>query len=246
MALQVQDLSFAYTGTPALDGVSLSVNTGQFAVLLGPNGAGKSTLFSILSGLFSPATGSVRVLDHDLVAQPGQALAALGVVFQSPTLDHDLSVRQNLHYFADLQGLPRREAKRRINEVLDEHGLADVVTRPAGALSGGQRRRVELARSLLHRPAILLMDEPTVGLDIDSRQAFVAHVREQVDTDKVAVLWATHLADEVLGTDTVHLLDRGRLIASGQRDALFDAHGAEDIASLTERLRTHPDGALDA
>jgi len=236
-ALNVEGVSFAYSGTQALIDVSLRVDAGRLAVLLGPNGAGKTTLFSLLSGLFAPGSGQVDVLGADLVTQSRQALGSLGVVFQTPTLDNDLNVRQNLTYFADLHGLTRLDATRRIAEVLETHALAELATRRVSTLSGGQRRRVELARSLIHQPALLLMDEATVGLDIDSRQDFVKHVRQLVESLGVAVLWATHLEDEVLASDMVHILDQGRILASGELGALFSAHHVEDIGSLTRSLR---------
>jgi len=239
-ALQVESLSFAYAGTPALDAVSLTVPRGRFAALVGANGAGKTTLFSIVTGLFSAGGGRVDITGHDLARRPRAALSALGVVFQKPTLDNDLSVRQNLSYFADLHGLSRTVARERIAEALVRHGVADVQRRKAGALSGGQRRRVELARALLHRPALLLMDEPTVGLDIASRAAFVDHVRALADDGEVGVLWATHLIDEIRETDPVHMLERGRLLASGPLRELLDEHRVGDVAQLARLLGARP------
>ena len=235
-ALVVEGLSFRYGSYLALDDVSLAVPQGRFACLLGANGAGKTTLFSILTGLFAARGGRVRVLGHDLVRETGAALGSLGVVFQRPTLDMDLTVVQNLRYFADLQGLPREEAARRIDEALGRHALADLERRRAGTLSGGQRRRVELARALLHRPALVLLDEPTVGLDARSRTDFVAHVRALAADEGVGILWATHLMDEVRGSDRVCVLAAGKLVASGELPDLLAEHGVADVGALGERL----------
>ena len=235
-ALEVSGLGFRYGEHVALEDVALSVPAGRFVALLGANGAGKSTLFSIVTGLFAAGDGQVRLLGHDLSRQSGRALATLGVVFQRPTLDADLSVAQNLAYFADLHGMGRRARRARITECLEEHGMSDFARRRVGELSGGERRRVELARALLHRPALLLCDEPTVGLDAPSRTRFVRHVRTLAARTGVGVLWATHLFDEVETGDRAVLLVRGRVRSSGELAALLEAHGAEDVAALFDAV----------
>jgi len=237
-----RDVSFDYGSIRALADVSFTVQPGEFATLVGANGAGKSTLYALLSGLFAPGAGQVSVAGIDLRRHPTRALARLGIVFQRSTLDGDLSVRRNLRYFADLQGIPSDVARVRIDDALRRHAIADVADRRADRLSGGQRRRVELARSLLHDPTVLLMDEATAGLDGPSRRDFVAHVRSLVDALGVSVLWATHLADEVRPSDVTHLLDRGRLLAAGPLAELLERHGANDIESLTTMLRADPAG----
>jgi len=235
-ALQVDELSFSYGKHKALDQVSIHVPVGQFVALLGPNGAGKTTFFSLVTGLYSAHGGSIAVMDRDLRRHTLRALAGMGVVFQRTTLDMDLSVRQNLSYAAALHGLSRRDAAQRIAEGLDAHGLGGLDARKVAGLSGGQRRRVELARALLHKPDLLLLDEPTVGLDLQSRADFVQHVKTLCREQNTGVLWATHLMDEIAPEDAAFLLDRGKLIASGNVAELLAEHQATDVTALFNAL----------
>ncbi|MEJ2435677.1 MAG: ATP-binding cassette domain-containing protein, partial [Pseudolabrys sp.] len=168
-ALSVEKVSHSYGARRALDEVSFAVAPATFAVLLGLNGAGKSTLFALITRLFGIQRGRIRIFDHDVARAPGEALRILGVVFQSRTLDLDLSVMQNLLYHAALHGIGKREAKARAEDVLARIALRDRARDKVRNLSGGQMRRVEIARALLHRPRLLVLDEPTVGLDIKSR-----------------------------------------------------------------------------
>jgi ABC-2 type transport system ATP-binding protein len=229
MTLSVEALSFAYGPRPALDGVSFDLAPGSFNALLGPNGAGKSTLFSLLTRLFVAPTGRIAIAGHDLSQAPLEALAALGVVFQQPTLDLDLTVRRNLLYYAALQGLTGATARARADQALATLSLQDHADTPARSLSGGQRRRVELARALIHRPAVLLVDEPTVGLDAASRRAITDHAHA-LARDGTTVLWATHLTDEVAPDDRCLILHKGRLLADAPAATL-----AQDT-TLTDRF----------
>lgn len=213
-ALEVEGVSFAYGPRKALDEVSFAVAQGRCAILLGPNGAGKSTLFNLITRLFDSPTGSIRIAGYDNRRQSSRALANMGVVFQQPTLDLDLTVEQNLRYHAALHGLSRRETGRRITSELERLELGAYRKARIRSLSGGYRRRVEIARALLHRPSLLLLDEPTVGLDIPSRKALVAHVHH-LATEGIGVLWATHLIDEVEPTDELIVLHRGRIQTTG-------------------------------
>jgi ABC-2 type transport system ATP-binding protein len=229
-ALEVANLSHAYGVHKALDAVSFSIPAGRFTVLLGLNGAGKTTLFSLISHLYDTRDGSIRVFGRDIRRFPGEALSRLGIVFQARTLDLDLSVAQNLAYHAALHGIGRREAMARIEDLLLSVGMADRLHDKARNLSGGQMRRVEIVRALLHRPSLLLLDEATVGLDIRARADILATIRALVVDSGLSVLWATHLIDEVEEADDVVILDRGRVLAAGGVADVVYAAGTADIA----------------
>ncbi|SDD19161.1 ABC transporter ATP-binding protein [Ruegeria marina] len=213
--LSICNLSYSYGTRRALDDVSFDVGAGQFAALLGPNGAGKSTLFSLLTRLFAAPDGRIEIDGHDLARAPRAALARIGVVFQQPTLDLDLSVMRNLTYFAALHGLSGRAARSRIEAALERLGMAERAHERVRDLNGGHRRRTEIARCLIHSPSVLLLDEPTVGLDAASRKAITDHVHDLSRDIGLTVLWATHLTDEIKDDDRLLILHRGRLLQNG-------------------------------
>jgi ABC-2 type transport system ATP-binding protein len=196
-ALSVERVSHAYGARIALDNVSFAVAPASFTVLLGLNGAGKSTLFSVTTHLYVSRSGAVRIFGRDVARESGAALALLGVVFQQRTLDSDLSVAQNLAYHGALNGIGGREARERGAVQLGRVGLADRAHDKVRFLSGGQMRRVEIARALLHRPRMLLLDEPTAGLDIKARAEILKVVRGLVADEGIGALWTTHLVDEI-------------------------------------------------
>lgn len=235
-ALGVRGVRKSYGSTKALAGVDLTVRRGEFVALLGPNGAGKTTLFQILAGLFVPDEGEVRVAGFDMAREPVRALARLGIVFQQPTLDLELSVRANLMFHARLHGLPRAEAERRIAVELERFGLASRAADPVRALSGGNKRRVELARALVHRPAFLLMDEATVGLDPPSRREILDHVRGLRSAGEIGMLWSTHLVDEAADADRIVVLNKGAVLFDGTSDALQAAAGGGTTEEAFLRL----------
>jgi ABC-2 type transport system ATP-binding protein len=240
-ALSVERLSHSYGARKALDDVTVEVAPARFVALLGLNGAGKSTLFSLVTRLYAIRSGRVRIFGHDVERQPGAALRQLGVVFQPRTLDLDLSVKQNLTYHAALHGIGARAARTRADEVLARIALADRANDKVRDLSGGQMRRVEIARALLHQPRLLILDEPTVGLDIKARADILAHVRMLVRQDGVAVVWATHLVDEIDRDDDLVVLHRGRVLAQGPVSAIVPS--GEGVGDAFTRLTRGADVA---
>ena len=235
-ALSVEGVSHSYGARKALIDVTFDVKPASFVALLGLNGAGKSTLFSLVTRLYAVLSGRIRILGHDVEREPGAALRRLGVVFQPRTLDLDLSVRQNLTYHAALHGIGPQQARLRADEVLARIALADRANDKVRDLSGGQMRRVEIARALLHRPRLLILDEPTVGLDIKARADILAHVRMLVKQEGVAVVWATHLVDEIADDDDLIVLHQGHILAHGLVPEVVARAGADGVRDAFTRL----------
>ena len=232
--LKVEHVSHSYGKTAALGDISLEVVPGSFSVLLGINGAGKTTLVNLITRLFATQSGRISICGNELTSAPAAALAALGVVFQSRALDANLTVAQNIIYQGALYGIARREALRRGEALLDQIGLADRIGDKAGRLSGGQQRRVEIARALLHRPRLILCDEATVGLDVKSRADIVAHMHDLAAEEGLGILWTTHLIDEVRDTDPVFVLHKGTVLASGPASEIAGGQPLSDaFLSLT-------------
>lgn len=229
VALDIEDLSFSYSGKKALDHVGFMIQSGECTLLLGPNGAGKSTLFALITRLYDARSGRIELCGFDIKKQTGKALARLGVVFQQSTLDMDLTVMQNLGYHAALHGMGRKLAKQRIQQELERLNMYARRFEKIRQLNGGHRRRVEIARALLHRPSLLLLDEPTVGLDVPSRQDIVEYVHRLVKDENIAVLWASHLIDEIYPDDRLIILHKGQIKATGSVDEVLQQTGAATI-----------------
>ncbi|MEA2841850.1 MAG: type transport system ATP-binding protein [Methylobacteriaceae bacterium] len=235
-ALAIKDIGHFYRARRALDEVSFDVRQGAFAVLLGLNGAGKTTLFSLITRLYAAQRGSISVLAFDVARHPTQALSRLGVVFQARTLDLDLTVMQNLLYHASLHGIGGHEGRELAAQTLARTEMRERAHDKARVLSGGQMRRIEIARALLHRPSLLLLDEPTVGLDVNARKGIIRYVRELVADENIGVLWTTHLIDEVDASDDLIVLHRGRVLANGIAGDLVASAGAANVGEAFERI----------
>jgi ABC-2 type transport system ATP-binding protein len=232
--IEAEELVHSYGDRRALDGVSFEVRPGEIFGLLGPNGGGKTTLFRILSTLMRPTGGRARVLGHDTVADAAAVRKGIGVVFQSPSLDKKLTAFENLYYQAQIHGFTFRETRTRAAEMLARVGLSDRAGDVVERLSGGMRRRVELAKGMLHRPKLLLLDEPSTGLDPGGRRDLWTYLAGIRDADGVTSLLTTHLMEEAEKCDRVLILDRGRVVALGTPAELVSQVGV-DVLTLDDR-----------
>ena len=235
-ALEITEVSHYFGSFCALDNVSVEISPGDFTVLLGLNGAGKTTLYSLITRLYNNISGSVKIYGYDVRDQSSEALKNIGVVFQQPTLDLDLSIKENLHYHASLHGISVKQASRRIEDEMNRINMLEKINMKVRSLSGGQRRRVEIARSLLHKPKLLLLDEPTVGLDIGSRQMILSHVKQLCKEENLAVLWATHLIDEIDKGENVIIIDKGKILVSGEVSIVTKKAKAKNIRDAFNKL----------
>lgn len=231
-ALRIEHLSFSYGNRTALDDVCFNLPESAFVGLLGPNGAGKTTLFALLTRLLGTRSGHISVFDQSLNKKPGEALKQMGVVFQQSSLDLDLTVGQNLHYHAALQGMSRSLARKRIDEQLHRFGMDDRANDKVRTLNQGHRRRVEFARALLHHPRLLLLDEATVGLDVETRHMINRHVRNLCAQHSVTALWASHLVEDIGNDDSIILLQQGKLIGQGKCLDVLHQHGCDSLHQL--------------
>lgn len=225
--IEVATVSKRYGRTLALDAVSLEVEDGELFALLGPNGAGKTTLINILCTLQPPDTGRVRVAGRDVVRQPRRARAQIGVVFQDSSLDTRLTVFENLDFHGMVYGVPRALRRKRIDELLDLVELSRWREQLVRQLSSGMKRRLELARALVHDSRLLVLDEPTVGLDAQTRERLWAYVRRLQGERELTVLVTTHYLEEVETCDRVCIIDSGKVLALGTPEGLRAVHAQE-------------------
>jgi ABC-2 type transport system ATP-binding protein len=242
--ISVQNVVHRYDNRPALNGVSFDVGSAELFGLLGPNGSGKTTLFRILSTLMVPAGGRALILGHDVATDPASLRREIGVVFQAQSIDLKLTAAENLWHQGHLYGLHGSALKRRIEEMLSRVGLSDRAKEKAETFSGGMQRRLELAKGLLHHPSVLLLDEPTTGLDPGARRDLWQYLRMLRDEEKVTVIVTTHLMEEAERCDRLAILNEGKLVAMGTPTELKQEIGgdvivveAKDPEALAERIR---------
>ena len=243
-AVTIEDLTHRYGEREALAGVTLRIARGEIFGLLGPNGGGKTTLFKILATLLVPTGGQVTVFGHDLASEAAHIRRHLGVVFQHPSLDPKLTVAENLHHHGHLYGIRGADLRRRAHTLLERLGLAERARDRVETLSGGLQRRVELAKALIHRPEILLLDEPSTGLDPGARRDFTHYLGHLRTEEGVSVLLTTHILDEAERCDRLGILHSGRLVALGTPGELKTKVGGDvvvihacDADSLRVRIR---------
>lgn len=234
-AIRVEKLSHHYGSRQALRELDLEIATGEIFAVLGPNGGGKTTLFRLLSTLIPLQNGVARVFDANLRTQTAAVRAAIGVVFQAPSLDRKLTVGENIRHQAALYGLFGSEQRRRQAELLEKFSLADRANELTEKLSGGLRRRVELAKGLIHRPRLLLLDEPSTGLDPGARSDLWRHLRQLRETSGTTIVLTTHFLDEADGADRIAILNEGRLVALDAPDALRRQVGGDAISIETSQ-----------
>ena len=229
-ALQIEDLAKVYpTGTEALRGVSLEIPRGDFFGLLGPNGAGKSTLIHCTTGLAMPTGGSIRVFGHDAVANYGEARTAIGLAPQDLNIDHFLTAEETLDYHGGYFGMPRKERRERTAELLDTFSLTAKRKDRTRTLSGGMKRRLILARALMHRPRLLILDEPTAGVDVELRLE-LWHYVQRINAEGTTILLTTHYLEEAEQLcDHVAFINDGQIVATGTSRDLADQYGVTSL-----------------
>lgn len=243
--LKFRNIKKSYGQTPALNGVSMSIDSGTFVGVLGPNGAGKTTLFQIVTGLLGQDQGAVELFGMTHAENGPDIRRRIGIVYQDVTVDLDLSVGANLRFHGKLFGLAAKQLSARIETLSRQFGLSNFIKRPVRDLSGGERRKVEIARALIHQPGILLLDEASAGLDPPSRLALIKTIQKLAKDQGVAVLWASHLVDEVENADQIIVLSKGLIVASGNANELVNKTGTTDLVAAFDIL-TKSNSAFEA
>ena len=233
--LEINNIDFSYGKKRVLNNISFSIKEGTFSVLLGLNGAGKSTIFSLITRLQNLVVGEISINNYS-IKDYSKALKDIGIIFQEPTLDLDLTVKQNLYYYGSLKGLDFKETIKTIQDEIKKLELENHLDTQVRNLNGGHRRRVEILRALINKPKLLLLDEPTVGLDLKSRFDILAYVRELVKTKNISVLWITHLFDEVEENDDITIIKAGEIVDSGIVKEIVNKYKQENLVETFNYL----------
>tara|TARA_B110000438_G_C15797474_1_gene643531 strand:- start:1566 stop:2240 length:675 start_codon:yes stop_codon:yes gene_type:complete len=222
MILEVKNINKSYSNLKALDSVSFSIDEGQYVAIIGPNGSGKSTLMQILTGLFLPDSGEVNIFNLGLKKNLTFILSKMGIVFQQPTMDGELSIYANLKFHSQLHGMSHSLANSRIKDLVEKFELKEHLNKQAKNLSGGLKRRLEIVRSILHNPKILILDEATSGLDPESRKNILTYITDLNKNEKLTIISITHLKDETLDVDKVIMLKNGKLVFNDTKDNFLE------------------------
>lgn len=233
--LELKDIDFSYGKKKVLNNISFSIKKGSFSVLLGLNGAGKSTIFSLITRLLKLESGEI-IINNYSIKDYSKALKDIGIVFQEPTLDLDLTVRQNLYYYGSLKGLGFKQTIETVKDEIIRLELEDSLDIQARKLNGGHRRRVEILRALINKPKLLLLDEPTVGLDLKSRFDILDYVRDLVKRENLSVLWITHLFDEVNENDDISFIKAGQIIEQGIVQDIVKKYEQENLVDTFNQI----------
>jgi ABC-2 type transport system ATP-binding protein len=233
-AIEIEGLKRRFGDLEALGGIALSVRAGEVFGYLGPNGAGKSTTIKILSTLLAPTAGTARIAGYDVVREPAQVRRALALVFQDPSLDDRLTARENLALHCVIYGVPRHERRSRIEDAFATMDLAAFADARVRTFSGGMRRRLEVARALLHRPRVLFLDEPTTGLDPQTRRSLWQRLRRLRDETGFTIFMTTHYMEEAEQCDRVAIIDHGLIVAEDTPAALRRRAGADRVVLTTD------------
>jgi len=246
LAVDVHGLRKDYGEVKAVKGVEFSVEGGETFGFLGPNGAGKTTTIGMLCTLVRPTAGRASVAGYDVVREREHVRRSIGLVFQDPTLDNYLTAEQNLRFHAELYGVPRQVVKRRLRSVLELVGLADKAKAQVRSFSGGMKRRLEIARGLLHAPVVLFLDEPTIGLDPQTRRSIWEYIKSLKASEGTTIFMTTHYMDEAEYCDRIAIIDKGQVVAMGSPDELKASVAMDRVqiqtdspAQAIEALREH-------
>ena len=227
LAIELVDVTKQYSDVLAADSVSFKVRDGEFFGLLGPNGAGKTTTINMMTSILKPSKGKIRILGLDVKKRAVEVRKNVGLVFQDSALDRQLTVRENLMFAGMLHGLKKNLIEKRLTELLTLFGLEDKKDKPVGSLSGGQRRGVDIARGVVHKPRVLFLDEPTIGLDVSARVRIWRFIHKLRKSDGITIVLTTHYLEEAESCDNVCFIDKGKIVLAGKPEALIKQFDSE-------------------